>query len=73
MLAVPRLTCSSFCSRCLSLSNKRLFFHLSAFETVYDARLHGQGCVFRLLRSLPRDHALIPSYRALEDLECREG
>ena len=61
MLAVPWLTCSSFHSRCLNLSNRRLFFHLSAFQTIYDARSHGQGRVFRLLRSLPRDRAPIPS------------
>lgn len=64
---MPRFTRSSFRSRCLNLSNQGLLFHLSAFQTIYDARLYGQGCVFRLLRSLPRDRAPVPSEGALED------
>lgn len=57
MPALPWPTCSSFRSRCLNLSNRRLVFfpHLSAFQTIYDTRSYRHGGVFRLLRSLPRD------------------
>lgn len=57
MLPVPWPTCSSFCSHCLSLSNRGLLFHLSAFQTIYDTRSDGPGAVFRLLRLLPQDYA----------------
>lgn len=57
MLPVLWPTGSSFCSRCLSLSNRGLLFHLNASQTIYDTHSDGPGAVFRLLRLLPQDCA----------------